>query len=812
MRSKTFFYLLALALAPLFRADADDLLLAQTTKVPIVSRPTRPGTPMRAHVSTNFATTNATVSTNANIGTNSALGKPFGATTPSKTGGATTSGAANMPFPAFPTSSLPGAAGVKSPVANGQPGAIVNPDDVPSLEYNYIATPIEQVLDDYADLVNRTILRANVGSALVAPGTLISLKTRPGHKLSRRQAIAALEAVLGMNGIGVVPIGDEFLKVVPDAVVGQQGAAFNTTDSAHIPEVGRFITQIVQLKYATQDITQALQPFSKSPNSIIFIPSTQTLVLRDYAENVKRMMEIVEKIDVSSPMVVKPKVIPIKYALASDIANALSSLSGGGGGTVSVGSHQAGGGLGASRGFGSGGIGGGAGGVGGMGGTGTYGPGGSTTGSPYGGTTGGTSGLASPGTTTRSSFQNNLANIIRKAASSGGPGGGGDFQILGTTKIIADERTNSLLVFANDEDMAMIELIVSKLDVVLAQVLIEAIIVDVTLTKNRSMSVSYLTSGSAANGKLAGGVNNLSQSASTFLNGVGTISQGSNDVSLTNPRTGLPSGLSFIGNFNNFDVAVEMLESDSRATILSRPRIQTSHAVPAMLFNGQTIPYITGSYYGGYNGGLGSSQYTEKEIGISLEVLPLINPDGLVVMDIRQNIEEVTGNTTIDNNPVPITSKRQAEAKVAVKDRETIILGGFIRSSKSKSNSGVPFLKDIPGLGVLFRSSNNDSQQDELIVLIRPTVLPTPEVASKFATEERARLSGVKQGERDLRVEEEERYRKIEEQLRKDDEIRKARELRDAKHNARLQHQTDAYQYENGTSYMTNKPVTTPDL
>jgi general secretion pathway protein D len=277
-------------------------------------------------------------------------------------------------------------------------------------------------------------------------------------------------------------------------------------------------------------------------------------------------------------------------------------------------------------------------------------------------------------------------------------------------------------------------------------------------------------------------------------------------------RTALPGGLSFIGSWANFDVAVEMIESDSRATILSRPRIQTSHAVPALLFNGQTIPYITGSYYGGYNGGLGSSQYTQKEVGISLEVLPLINPDGLVVMDIRQNIEEVSGTTKIDQNDVPITSKRQAEAKVAVKDRETIILAGFIRSTKSKSNSGVPYLKDIPGLGFLFRSSKNTADQDELIVLIRPTVLPTPEIASKFAGEERGRLSGVKQGERDLRIEEEERYRKIEEQLRKDDEIRKAREVRDAKHNARIHHQAEAYKYENGTSYMTNKPVTTPDL
>ena len=299
----------------------------------------------------------------------------------------------------------------------------------------------------------------------------------------------------------------------------------------------------------------------------------------------------------------------------------------------------------------------------------------------------------------RSSFQNNLANIIKRAASAGGGPGGGDFQIIGQTKIVADERTNSLLIFANDEDMAMIELIVAKLDVVLAQVLIEAIIVDVALTKDRNTASAIwpITKLVMPHWPVA---NNLGGAAQSFLTGTTTDTNGSSlPVAGGLGRTALPSGLKLYRFVGNFDVAVEMIESDSRATILSRPRMQTSHAVPALLFNGQTIPYITGSYYGGYNGGLGSSQYTQKEVGISLEVLPLINPDGLVVMDIRQNIEEVSGTTKIDQNDVPITSKRQAEAKVAVKDRETIILGGFIRSTKSKSNSGVPFLKDIPGLG-----------------------------------------------------------------------------------------------------------------
>jgi type II secretory pathway component GspD/PulD (secretin) len=94
---------------------------------------------------------------------------------------------------------------------------------------------------------------------------------------------------------------------------------------------------------------------------------------------------------------------------------------------------------------------------------------------------------------------------------------------------------------------------------------------------------------------------------------------------------------------------------------------------------------------------------------------------------------------------VPTTTKRQAGAKVAVRDGETIILGGFISDSRSKSDSGIPGLKDIPWLGNLFRSTAVENLRTELIMLMRPTVLPTPEVAAIVATKERNLLSGVKQ-------------------------------------------------------------------
>ncbi len=169
---------------------------------------------------------------------------------------------------------------------------------------------------------------------------------------------------------------------------------------------------------------------------------------------------------------------------------------------------------------------------------------------------------------------------------------------------------------------------------------------------------------------------------------------------------------------------------------------------------GQSRPYPTSSYYGGGAYG-GYSSIQQLEIGVTLEVTPLINPDGLVVMDIHTKIDSFDGNVTIENvGDVPITSDKEASAKVSVRDHDTIILGGLIETDQNKNNSGVPFLMDIPLLGYLFRSSHKDQTRNELIVLIRPTVLPSPEIAALAATAEKNRMPLVRATERDIRADE----------------------------------------------------------
>jgi general secretion pathway protein D len=684
-------------------------------------------------------------------------------------------GAAAPPaFPGFPAQPAPPPAPGASPTGGPASGeAMSRNGELANISYNFPGIPIKQLLDIYADLVGRTLLRATSGPEAVPDTTTIVLNTQ--SKLTRSEAIEALETILGMNGVTIVPIGDKFAKVVTEAVAPASGGEIMTNTNS-LPEAGKMVTEIVQVKYADpKDLVDVLTPFSRAPKSIIVVPSTETLILRDYAENVDRMMDMVAKIDVLTPNSIKPEIIPIKYALASDIASALSALGASGG--TSVGKSTTG----ASYKGPTGTIGSSGGGIGGGGGF-----GGSSGGYPGQSTQGTTSGLGSSATSGRSSFQQNLSRIVNNASG----GGSGNFNLFGQTKIIADERTNSLLVFANDEDMKMIKTIIGKLDVVLAQVLIDAIIMEINLQDTRNTGISYASqAGGSSEFSGVGGLNNLSSAASGFLTGTTTTNTANGFGGISSTLANLPGGFSSFGKYgNDIDLVLEAVAGNSRINVLSRPRIQTSHAVEADLFIGNTVPYVTGTYNYGYGSGP-SSQYTQLEVGISLQVTPLINPDGLVVMDIAVDVEQLGPDVQISGvGGVPTTTKRQAGAKVAVRSGETIILGGFISDSRSKSISGIPGLMNIPGLGNLFRSTSIENLRTELVMLMRPTVLPTPEVAAVVATQERDKLSGVKQAELEIRQDEARRNAKIEEELAAEAKAEAAREAKEARREAKKHH------------------------
>ncbi len=655
----------------------------------------------------------------------------------------------------------------------GAPGALkatsgtgYNANDIIEAGSVDLESDLSQFLDFYQKLAQKTVIRA---STLPSPPKLY-LHTETD--LSRKEAVEAMDAVLAQNGITMLPLGDKFVKAVPSLTAQQEGAAISQLSGKELPEADQFITRIVKLKTTKpSEVAPLFATFSKSPTAVTPIDSNNTLVLRDYASNVKRMLEIIERVDVSPESDFKLEVMNIKYGKVEDIYATMSALisgSGGGGGAGAIpgagaaqrqganrgnqrgfgGSNQS---LGNSAGYGSGGfnnslntgnrfgqnyypesemiekV------LGKMEGSANYYPQ-QVANRPVGTTTG--SVAANTG-----SFQNRLNNVVRGA---GGQQQQPD-QVLESANIVPDYRSNRLLIFANKRDMEMITNIVSKVDTLLAQVLIEAIILEVEIGDSQNVGVTMSSQRRVA-GDFNGAVivnNPPTTGGLAFLNAI------------TNLQSSAPGGFSYVGQIgDDLNIVVNAIASTSTTKVVSRPRIQTSHAIPGSFFLGQTLPYVTGSTdYGAYATGTGlasRSTVSQVQVGFGLNVTPFITPEGLVVMEISQTFDTVGRNVIIDNNPIPIINNRTAESTLTVRTGDTIMMGGFIKDQRDKNNSGIPILKDIPGLGVLFRSKGHNNDRTELIVLMRATVLETPEAAAISAATEKAALPGLQQAEKEF--------------------------------------------------------------
>lgn len=621
------------------------------------------------------------------------------------------------PAPATPAPAVAPAAAQSA--ANAPDGSNSNggANEPAIYDFKFQGSPADQVLKVYSDMVGRTLLMAQV------PTAPINLVTQ--SPLTKSEAIQALQAVLSLNNIEVINIGQKFVKVLPPDQASGSGTKLDTSDASQLPELGTYVTHIVHLNYVKpSSIQPILTPFAKLPNAILPMDDSGILVLRDNAENVKRMLEMIDQLDVGgAASEIISEVIPIKYALAEDIATALNSLGGGGSGAVSFGSAQT---------------------TSSINGLGTRPTGSPTT--PGGGTTyqpggNGIQGGSQPrpfGTTangtpaTGTTFQQRLMSIVNKASAANGQEQ--PIQIFGQTKIIADQRSNSLLIFATRQDMDAITNVIAKLDVLLSQVLIESAIIDVDLTKAMNLGVSVAQNPTSLGSSIAGG--GASINGPSFLN---FLNSAAPTFNVANSNV-LSSGLNYFGNIGpTWDVALQAAASDGSSSVIQRPRIQTSQAKAASFFVGQTVPYITGNY--AYNG-VNQNSYSQLSVGVELDVTPFINPDGLVVMDINQEIDDIE-NPNYNNTDQPSTSKRTLQSEIAVKDKDTIMLGGFIRSDKSNNKSGVPYLQDIPLIGAFFSQSSSTKDRQETIVLIRPTVLRTPELAAAQAVTEQKRLPGI---------------------------------------------------------------------
>ena len=670
--------------------------------------------------------------------------------------------------PAPPAPPTPGNAAAAAP-ANPAGAPLAMDAVIPMADLQLVNMPLEQFLEIYANYVNRTILRA---AAL--PNLNVTLQAQT--PLTVVEAIQAMDSVLSLNGYTTIPVGEKFVTFVPSANALQEGAAFLTiTSPDELPEANQYITHITQLKHILpSEAVPMLTPMAKNAAGIVALDVSKTLVLRDNSSNIKRMLELLERIDIKPEEDYKLKVIPIRYGKVEEIYATMQDLI-----TGSSSPRQSP--------------------------SGTSRTSGRTSSSQ--GSTGRTSSSRGSvrslqnrpptSSSTSNSFRNRLQGIVNRAA-------GGDIQILENARIIPDYRSNSLIVFANVEDMVKIDEIVGHVDNLLAQVLIEAIIVNVTLTDGMNTGMNAFMHSAAGPGDtrhiggfMNGGPSTAGAAPTTTppadtgggnQGGQGDAADAGNVIAAAGSALNtlgagaLAGGFSYISRYDNsLEFAISALASNSTAKVLQTPRVQTSHAVPATFFNGEQVPYqgssgggYGGGYggYGGYGGGYGGGYTQFLNVGITLDVTPYITPDDLVVMDIQQTISELDGFIDMgggqqgsSGQKAPQTTEREASSTISVRDGDTILLGGFIRDAKTDTESGVPFLKDIPLLGSLFKSQSATSKRSELLVLIRPTILKTPEDAALMVSQERMRLPGIREAEAEFKAAEDARRRKVDKKL-----------------------------------------------
>jgi len=285
-------------------------------------------------------------------------------------------------------------------------------------------------------------------------------------------------------------------------------------------------------------------------------------------------------------------------------------------------------------------------------------------------------------------------------------------QMGGNASVVADPNTNSLIISAPPEYALLMKQLVEQLDQAPPQVLIEAIVAEVTLDAERKLGLEWTWTEHPHLGNR------------DLTGTVGT------DFGLAS-ETG---GFSYAIGGSSFSSLLHALATDDNVTILSTPKIFTSNNRQAEINISTQMPYVS-SVLATETTQTFAVQYLD--VGVILQVTPQISPDGTVTMQVTQQANELLGFQNLGNTvQAPTVAQRYAQATIRVADGQTVILGGIISDSTSRSVSKVPVLGDLPLIGNLFRHTTVSKKKSELLVFLTPKVVRTPEEASALTRSE----------------------------------------------------------------------------
>ena len=623
---------------------------------------------------------------------------------------------------------------------------------------NFVNADIEAVTRAFAAMIERNIV--------VDPRVRGTVTVYSEQPQSIRQAWQSYLSALRGLGFAVVESGG-LLKVVPEADAKLQ------TGTVSVGEVAvrgdQVITQVFRLRYENpNNLVAVLRPLISANNTINASPASSSLVITDYAENLQRLARIIAALD--QPTGTDLEIVPLRHAVAADIAPLVQRLTEGVGGPVVPGAP-------------------GAAGVGGAGATIVLadprsnalilraanpaklaalrataerldqpGPNAEAGGGMYVvhlknadavrlatvvraafgavGTIGAGSTTAGPAASVRgpqpaqvSAAGGGATPATAALTAVGEPATGGFIQ--------ADPATNSLIITAPEPLYRQVRALIEQLDTRRAQVYIESMIVEVAGGDAADFGFQWqgLLGNSGDKYGLVGGTN------FTPPGGVGNII-GIN-AGAVQGQINLGEGFN-IGLLRNFGNAIglaaiaRMLQTQANTNIVSTPNLITLDNEEAKIVVGENVPFITGQFTNtGATGGSTINPFQtieRKDVGITLRIRPQIGEGGTVKMTIFQEQSAVKNETAAGtSNAGPSTTKRSIEGTVVVDDGQILVLGGLIEDRFVTNRSKVPLLGDIPVLGALFRSESRERRRTNLMVFLRPIVMRDGDSSNRFS-------------------------------------------------------------------------------
>ncbi len=630
----------------------------------------------------------------------------------------------------------PGAAQSLPPAA--APGGAAPSIPIPSrggeVVLNFQSADLQQVVKAISQMTGRNLL---IDPRVRGQFTIFS--ARP---MSVAAAYQVFLSALKAQGFTAVDGPGDVVRIIPVA----EAKASAPVSGEETPRGGeQIVTHVVVGQHvAVSQLQNVLRPLMSPTSQLSVYDPANALVITDYADNVRRLLRIIERIDL--PAASEVTVVPLQNASALDVAEMVVRLSGSGvtspSGVPGVPQTQI--------------------------------------------AAGGDRFTVAPDTRTNSLLLRSdnpgrvaqLRSLIEKLdvparaigstrviylrhaeapklvevlrgmlsaaaaaappqAAAGGARPGGPTQSL----VQADEATNSIIINASDTIYNNLRTVIEQLDIRRAQVYVEALIVEMTADRTDELGIQWLAAGQSGSRTVAGGTNFPAANPSIAAAAVGGSAAAVGTAGLVVGVLGQKVTLSDGTTIRNLGALARALESRSLGNILSTPNLLTLDNYQAKIIVGQNVPIVTGSFAQATAAAAGGATAVNpfqtidrRDVGLTLRLKPQISEGGAIRMEIYQEVSSVDPTSRSQASDVVLT-KRALETKVVVDDGQTIVLGGLIQNNVQETVQQVPFLGSIPFLGALFRYKQEIRSRTNLMIFLRPQIIRTADDGYKITTD-----------------------------------------------------------------------------